>query len=70
MAWVPEVGVTAKRNGKDRQETFHSGFQNKIDLHQSTRWITGSKLNSQKILLAPRLANICVSSKPFSGAVA
>lgn len=35
MAWVPEVGQTAKRKeGRDIQETLHSGFQNKIDLHQ------------------------------------
>ena len=54
LAWVTEMGLTAER---DRQETLHSSFQN--NLHQSTGRIRSSKLNSQKILLAPRLVNIC-----------
>lgn len=38
QAWVPEVGLTAKRNAEfDEQETLHRGFQNETDLHTGKR---------------------------------
>lgn len=38
QAWVPEVGLTAKRNGElDKQETLHRCFQNETDLHPGKR---------------------------------